>query len=649
MRRLAALLLFTVSGTALAAACQPAGDGIVLNIQDFGTAYFQDFTLDPARNAAEFRNGVCLHAPDESWTVNAASIDITGLQPGMPIAVSASDATLNLDSWTMTARELSSDGRIFEINGGTFTSDGMTGTVSRVVFDLETGEIDGTDIRADGPGYRLTGGRAIFRDDLLNVTDASVTTCKCPGEPVYLLVGDEANVSLLEDGQVTLLNGEFRMGWLRIGLDEEFTVTDETLSALSPPLMVDWDPAAAGEDPHGHGLAIMVAPFNLHENVEVEFGLIGVDRGHPLTGYLLLEAITDEADLLIGYERDGGPRADFSVTHQLNEHFTLTAGTNNRHYADQAYLHEGFLTVATAFPVQTFANGARLTYGGSATAAATSQIRSAGTVISPRLRTALNFDLLLPESAAGVFRIRADYELSAYSDNRSQYGLRLRPSWNRSFGPMAVSVSHDWRFTDAGSPFTTAVDLLGPINRTNASARMQGLMVDEGVSFDFAFALAYNWVRFDSGDRRGFEDLSLNFGLTAEQGDWLLKPHVRIQLAGLLDPRASSDRFAFAEAGLSADSGDIEFAVLARHHLGGRRSGLEMLELSAAYPLQFEHVKLVPFVAIDLAPIIEADAGPAVSGHGLVVEWDSCCGLFEFGYRVHRDELTTVLRAEFIH
>src|SRR5690606_7540644 len=126
--------------------------------------------------------------------------------------------------------------RIFEITGGTFRSEGMTGTVERVVFDLSTGEIDGSDIRADGPGYRLSGGRAIFRDHLLNVVDASVTTCKCPGEPAYLLLGDEANVNLLEDGQVTLLNGEFRMGWLRIGLDEEFTVTDETLSALSPPL-----------------------------------------------------------------------------------------------------------------------------------------------------------------------------------------------------------------------------------------------------------------------------------------------------------------------------------------------------------------------------------------------------------------------------
>lgn len=649
MRRLAALLLLGFGSAALAATCQAEDDPIVLTIQDFGTAYFQDFTLDPARNAAQFRNGVCLHAPDDSWTVNAASIDITGLQPGMPIAVTASDATLNLDSWFMTAEELSSDGRIFVITGGTFQSDGVTGTVEQVQFDLETGEIDGTAIRADGPGYRITGGRAVFRNDLLNVTDASVTTCKCPGDPVYLLVGDEASVNLLEDAQVTLLNGEFRLGWLRIGLDEEFTVTDETLSALSPPLMVDWDPAAADEDPRGHGLALMVAPFNLHEAVTMEFGLVGVDSTHPLTGYLLLEASTEDADLVIGYERDHGPRADFSVRHELNDHFRLTVGANNRHYAEQAFLHEGYLTVATTFPAQTFANGARLSYGGSATMAATSQVRSGESIISPRLRTALYYDLLFPESAAGVFRVRSDYELSAYSDNRVQYGLRLRPSWNRSFGPMAVSVSHDWRFTDAGSPFTTAVDLLSPINRTNATARIQGLPVDEGVSFDFAFALAYNWVRFDSGDRRGFEDLSVRFGLAAQQGDWLLAPHVRIQLAGLFDPRAVSDRYAFAEAGLSVESGDMEFAVLARQQLGGRQTGLDILELSAGYPVQFENLKLVPFVALDLAPVFVADAGPAVSGHGLVVEWNSCCGLFEFGYRVHRDELITVLRAEFIH
>ena len=649
MRQLAALLLVCLGSTAFAAACQADGDPIVLNIQDFGTAYFQDFTLDPGRNAAQFRNGVCLHAPDESWTVNAASIDITGLQPGMPIAVSASDATLSLDSWFMTARELSSDGRIFVIADGTFRSEGMTGTVERVVFDLETGEIDGTDVKADGPGYRLTGGRAIFSNDLLNVVDASVTTCKCPGDPVYLLVGDEASVSLLEDGQVTLLNGEFRMGWLRLGLAEEFTVTDETLSALSPPLMVDWDPAGAGEDPRGHGLALMVAPFNLHEDLTMEFGLTGVDSGHPLTGYLMLEAATDDADVLIGYERDGGPRADFNVRHQLHEHFRLTAGANNRHYADQAFLHEGYLTVATTFPAQTFASGGRFSWGGSATVAATSQVRAGVSIISPRLRTALHADLLLPESPAGTFRIRSDLELSNYSAGREQYGLRLRPSWSRNYGPLAVNVSHDWRFTDAGSPFTTAVDLLSPINRTSATARIQGLEVEENVTFDFALALAYNWLRFDSGDRRGFEDLSVRFGLEAGHGDWLLSPHVRVQLAGLLDPRASSDRYAFAEVGLSADSGDIEFGLLARQQLGGRQTGLEILELSAGYPLHFENVKLVPFVALDLAPIIAADAGPALSGHGLVVEWDSCCGLFEFGYRIHRDELTTVLRAEFIH
>src|SRR5690606_3488812 len=120
---------------------------------------------NPGRNAAQFRNGVCLHAPDESWVVTALSIDVTGLQPGMPISVSASAATLTIPQWEMTARELTSDGREFVIHGGTFRSDGLTGSVERVSFDLETGVIDGEQVQAEGPGYRLSGSHALFRDD----------------------------------------------------------------------------------------------------------------------------------------------------------------------------------------------------------------------------------------------------------------------------------------------------------------------------------------------------------------------------------------------------------------------------------------------------------------------------------------------------
>lgn len=649
MRRLLCILVLLGCGTVWAAACERQDDTIVLTIQDFGTAYFRDFTLNPGRNAAQFRNGVCLHAPDESWVVTALSIDVTGLQPGMPISVSASAATLTIPQWEMTARELTSDGREFVIHGGTFRSDGLTGSVERVSFDLETGVIDGEQVQAEGPGYRLSGSHALFRDDQLTLQQASVTTCKCPGEPAYLLVGDEATVSLLADGEVTLRGGELQLGWLRLQLEEVFSVTNEALTGLSPPLVVDWNPAQPGQDPRGRGLSVTVPPFNLHEDVTMEFGLLGLDRSHPLSGYLLLNAATDEADLTVGYMREGGPRADFAVREQLSSHLLLTVGMDNRHYPQQAYLHQGYLTLATTFPVQNLAGRASVAFGGSMTAAVSSQIRSGNMVLSPRLRTALYADWRLPDHPAGLFRLRSDVEVSVYSEDRSQYGLRFRPSWSRSFGPVAVSVAHDLQLTDSGSPFTAAVDLLTPISRTTASARITDLPVEADRLFSVAVTLEHNWLRFSDGSRRGFEDLSLSSSLKVSSGDWLVTPHLQLQLAGLLDPRSVSDRLAFVEAGMTAVSGDVELGVRGRWHFAGRLDGLELLELSAAVPIQVDNVKLVPFLAVDFSPLVTLGTAPGFSGHGVVVEWDSCCGLFEFGYRVHGSEFTTVLSAEFIH
>lgn len=649
MRRLLCILVLLGCGHAWAAACERQDDTIVLTIQDFGTAYFRDFTLNPTRNAAQFRNGVCLHAPDESWVVTASSIDVTGLQPGMPISVSAVEAVLTIPQWQMTASELTSDGREFIITGGSFRSDGLTGSVARVTFDLETGVIDGEEVQAEGPGYRLSGAHALFRDERLTLQQASVTTCKCPGDPVYLLVGDEATVSLLADGEVTLINGELQLGWLRLQLEEVFSVTNEALSALSPPLVVDWDPAGPGEDPRGRGLAVTVPPFHLHEDVTMEFGLLGLDRSHPLSGFLLLNASSDDADLTVGYMREGGPRADFAVREKLSDLLLLTIGMDNRHYPQQAYLHQGYLNLATTIPAQNLDGRASVSFGGSMTAAVSSQIRSGNMVLSPRFRTALYADWRLPDHPAGVFRLRTDVEVSLYSQDRSQFGLRLRPGWNRSFGPLDLSVAHDLQVTDSGSPFTSAVDLLSPINRTTASARISDLAVEPDRLFSVAVTLTHNWLRFSDGSRRGFEDLSFSSSLKVTSGDWLVTPQVRLQLAGLLDPRAVSDRLAFVEAGMTAVSGEVELGVRGRWHFAGKLDGLELLELSAAVPFQVDSVKLVPFLAVDFAPTVTSGGAPGFSGHGVVVEWDSCCGLFEFGYRVHGSEFTTVLSAEFLH
>src|SRR5690554_3597441 len=253
MKRILLLLLLAPLGQLASAACQLDGEPIVLTIQNFGSAYFHDFTLDASRNSAQFRNGVCLHAPDESWQVEAQSIDIIGLQPGRDISVSARDATLTIPQWFMTAESLTSDGQEFVIQGGTFSGAGLTGTVAHVIFDLETGVIDGRGLLAEGPGYRPTGDGALFQDELLTLDNASVTTCKCPGEPAYLLTGSQASVNLTADGAVTLLDGELRLGFLVLALDEEFVITNDTLSELSPPFMIGWDPVPDGENPRGHG------------------------------------------------------------------------------------------------------------------------------------------------------------------------------------------------------------------------------------------------------------------------------------------------------------------------------------------------------------------------------------------------------------
>ncbi len=650
MRKGLALLLLMMLQLA-GATCVVEGDPIVLTVQDFGTAYFRDFTLDGGRNTAEFRNGVCLEGAADSWTVNAQSIDLTGLQPGRPISVEARQATLQLPGWYMTAERLTSDGHEFVIEGGTFEGAGMTGIVSAVTFNLDSGVIDGHDLRADGPGFRVTGQRARFENDAVTLQHAFVTTCKCPGDPLYRLQGKEALISLKDgDGEVTLYHGELQFGWLSIVLDEMFVLSNDSLSALSPPLMVEWDPASGSQSPRGRGLALVVPPFSVHEQVTFEFGLTGLDSEHPLSGFFQFLAETDDARLLTGITRGGGPIAEFSVRHRLNDQLQLTVGTNHRHYPQQSYLHEGYLTLATTFPVQNLDGGARVSWGGSVTLAASSQIRSGTNVMSPRLRSAVFADWRLPQHPAGVFSLRTDFELSYYSEARQQFGLRLRPGWNRSFGPVALALSHDLRVTDQGSPFTATLDRLTPINRTVFTARVAELEVAEDLLFNASLRFDYNWLRFAGGEHRGTEDLLFIAGLNWQAGEdsWALRPELRLQFAGLADPRAESDRLAFVEGRLNAEHGDIELGLRARYHFAGRLDGLETLELSAAYPFVIDTVKLVPFLAVDVAPLLVDSQQSMLAGHGLIIEWDSCCGLFEFGYRVHGSEFVTTLNAEFI-
>lgn len=652
MRTGLVLVLFLAAQLAQAA-CDPADGHIVLRIQDFATAYFRDFTVDSGGDRAEFDNGVCVHGSDDSWTVRAVHIGVTGLLADRPVRLHASDATLDLPNWQISADSLTSDGEEFLVQGGAFRGDGFSGTVAVLSFDITTGLLEGSDLQAEGPGFRIRGERASFSDDAVRIRNVAVTTCKCPVEPAYVLVGDAALVDLSAagDSAITVYDGEFRLGRLSFSVAEEFELSGDSISDLNLPVEVEWDPAQPGEAPRGHGLNLLIQPLQLHPQASLEFGLSGLDAGHPLGGHFMFRAETDDAQLQAGFSRRGGPHAEFQVRHQLHEHLQLTLGSNHRHYPAQSYLHEGFLTLTTMFPTQNLGADARVSWGANMTVALSSQLQSGTSVVSPRLRSAVFADWRLPRQPAGQLSLRTDFELSLYSAQRQQYGLRFRPAWRHTIGPVLLTLNHDLRLTDSGSPFTTTLDRLTPINRTVFQARLQDVEVSPGLRFSSTFRFDYNWVRFASGDRRGVEDLLLSgsFDWQTDAGSWQVRPELTLQLAGLFDPRVQPERLAFIEGSLSARQELIELGVSSRFHLGGRHRGLQSLEFHAAYPLEFTDVSLVPFLAVDLGPLLADWPAPVLSGHGLAVNWDSCCGLFGFSYRVHGEEFTTSFSAEFIH
>lgn len=628
------------------AACEAASYEVELRIADFGTAYFRDLRVDSGRDYAELSGGVCMSSITDDWTVEADRIDVDGLREGATMMVTASNALVTFRRWQLSAETLTSDGRELVMHAGTFAGEGLSGSVEYVIYNLATGVAEGGALEAQGVGFRVRGQTVRFSGQHLVIGDATMTTCLCPGEPLYVLESEETTFDL-DAESIVLSRGTLRLGGITLTLADPFDVTNQSLEGLAPPLVLEYVPVEDVSERLGYGLALLVPALELEQGFNVEFGVAGLNADYPLTAWGLARYQRAGADLVFGYTRGGGPRADASFRFGLNDWLNLTFAINNRHYADAHYLHEGLLTLATAFPAATFSDGSRLAYGLSLTAAASSQGIGAGVVMGPRLRSAVTLDYRLPAGPLGRLDVRLDASNTQYFLGRdSQYGLRLRPSWTFSRGPVELVLGYDWQLTNSASPFNTSLDRLSPIARASGSITVSGDLGDNATG-NLRFRAAYNFLRFTSGERRGFEDLLLDGRITTPAGEWTLTPSFAVQLAGVLDPRANSDRLGYVDAGLAAERGHIELGISTRYHLGGRFTGLESLELYAAYPFETGEVLLVPFLALDFGPPIAGGGGPALTGHGLLVRWDSCCGLFEAGYRVHGGEFSATLSAEF--
>jgi hypothetical protein len=60
---------------------------------------------------------------------------------------------------------------------------------------------------------------------------------------------------------------------------------------------------------------------------------------------------------------------------------------------------------------------------------------------------------------------------------------------------------------------------------------------------------------------------------------------------------------------------------------------LSKLEARGSVTIDLGEVSLEPFLALDVLPTLLENTWPRLSGHGLEVQWQSCCGTLNIGYR----------------
>lgn len=639
---IAAMLLAHVAG----AACEVPEGGATLRVKNFGNAHFRDFTVSGEHDSADFHGAVCVEAADGAWRLRAEHVSVKGISgEGRELRLSAAPAGLEAGPWQFRAANLSADAERVRLTDASFSGGGVSGTAGELELAVTGGTAVATRVAAEGPGYRLNGASATFSGTALTVSAATFTTCTCPGEPAWTLTASEAGLELSEDGGLTLTGGRFNTRSLSVPLRDGVRLAQAEPAALDAPVSLEWDPAPPGRSRRGRGFSVLVPAFSLGGGSHLEFGITGLDAAHPLSGYFLLRAENETGSLLAGYTRGGGPRADVTVRQRLHEHLLLTFGFSNRHYPSQVFLHEAFATLQTDFPTLKGSGGSRFDWGATVTAALSSQIQPAGPVAGPRFRSALAADWRLPEGAAGRFRLRLGPEVTVYGRGPEQYGFRVRPAWSRDLGPATISVAHDRLFTNAASPFTKELDRLAPRSVSTAEISLSGQQLSASAVISARAAAAVDWL---PENQAGFTDLRLEASLEGSSGDWNIRPHLQLQLADLVKPHGRADTKAFLEGGLKLGNGDVEFGIRSRQLLARTGGRPDLLELSAAWPFETAHVRFVPFIALDFVPLLLRSEAPAVTGHGLELDWEGCCGVLHFGYRVQDGEFTTSLSADFI-
>lgn len=642
MRAFIGLCLLLAFARAWAAGCEPVPEGALeLSIAEVGTVYF--LTLEPglSEGRLELGGGVCV-AGAGGWLLRSERLAASGLETAPTFE--ASEVQLEISGWTIEAEHLRYAEAKVELSRVRFRSREVQGEAEQAVLQTATGALELQAVSAQGRAYRVQGERARLEGERLFFEDALATTCICEASALYVIRAPEASYDLSRE-ELAIQDGRLLIGSVSVTLDD-LILSPERLADLSFPIRVEY--VAGSETQQGTGLGIRIPELPVTETLSLELGLLGLDVEYPLKGVLLAHYQDERVSFDLGTSGDG-PLAEFALREPLTPWLDARFALRSNYWSVADYLHDGLLGLEARHSL-TLWRGDQLYLTPGVFIAASSQQPAGGAVQGARLGAYLGGRYRAPPSSWGQFALDLRLEASHYPHPvraaQSQFGLRLAPSWRANLGPLQLSASYTGQVVAGSSPFSSSLDRLEPVSQIAATARVEGELTPE-LSGDFGVDARYDFLAAAPADvwSERFTQLTLSGSLRWEQGERFVASQLSAQLAPLLNAELREDGPSYLEGDLELGGEDWQLGLAARLDLL-EPDPLSKLEASVAFPLDFGDVRLKPFLAFDVLPMLR-DEFPRISGHGLELTWRSCCGTIVLGYRQEENNFSTSFALKF--
>ncbi len=612
-----------------------------IEIEGFGVLSFINLDSSPQDGVLLLSGGVCV-AGVSGWQIGTESLRVE-LQDFAVIdedfAITSDAVVVMIEGWQLEASAMYASLDQLLLENLTFHGGGVSGSARSARYQVSSGLLTLQEAQVVGRNLNIQGQEVILESDNLRFLQAAVTTCNCENGPFYLVRGEEFRFNLLNQ-RLEVKAGVLELAGLSFELGDT-ELSEESLAEFSVPLTIEYRPADPASGVEGTGLGVRIPRLAAAENLSFELALLGLDVDFPLRTVVLLKYDDGDRQFTIG-SAALGPQADISIRQELSSTTSLRFGMQNRHWASQDFLHEGFLQLDTSHSFRLSQH--RLTVSAQLLTAISSQTFNRLEVLGSRIGTLGVLSYQAPTNSLGRFTASISGRLSYYPQQDTwQYGLRLQPRWRHNVGPLELDVTYLQEWTNSASPFSLRLDRLEPRSELSLVTRLAAELSPSWVA-----ELGLNSVIDFLPLARGAVPLTKRFRVDAS----LLYRHSELELkilvlADLADTiNGNSSGKSFVETGFDIVGSNWETGLRLRLQPGAT-DYLQKLELRLSFPLDYPGYQLKPFLALDFVPTLGARDWPRLSGHGLELSLYTCCGTFIVAYRQVDNRFNTSLSIRF--